>query len=62
MPFLLGLRFIVIFKGKKLYHITGTISQGANQMDQVSGDSSPWLFASAAVILYPLPVCSQPAK
>lgn len=55
MPFLLSLRFIVIFKGKKSHHATGTISQGGNQMHQVSRDSPPWPYLSTAVIFYPFP-------
>lgn len=61
MPFLLGPRFIMIFKGKKWYPITGTFSQNENQMDGVSWDLQLQTFVSAAVTFHPFPVLLLPA-
>lgn len=56
MPFLPSPKFMVIFKGKKLHHVMGTISQGGNQMAQVSRDSPLWPCVWAAVIFHPFSV------
>lgn len=62
MPFLVSPKFIVIFKGMKLPHIMRTVSQGGNQMAQVSWDSLPWPFVWTAVIFHLLSPSSQLAE